>query len=150
MSEMRARDTGQDFTDDRACRFPSVLQALQTRDHREYEPAPEPVPSGQSQSQRRLISHSVGVDRRFCFTSEVIAGRQDAESPIPGGSAFFYLPWITQANVGNTYALASFASSRCARRRCDTAGGSLRRLCTTSTRQRTSPAGASAAGISSR
>lgn len=89
MSQMRARDTGQDFTDDRACRFPPVLQTLQTRDHREYEPEPEPVPSGQSQSQRRLISHSVGVDRRFCFTSEVIAGRQDAESPMLGGSAFF-------------------------------------------------------------
>ena len=86
---MRARDAGQDLTDDRACRFSSVLQTLQTRDHREYEPEPEPVPSGQSQSQRRLISHSVGVDRRFCFTSEVIAGRQDAESPMLGGSAFF-------------------------------------------------------------
>lgn len=89
MSQMRARDAGQDLTDDRACRFPSVLQTLQTRDRREYEPEPEPVPSGQSQSQRRLISHSVGVDRRFCFTSEVIAGRQDAESPMLGGSAFF-------------------------------------------------------------
>ena len=86
---MRARDAGQDLTDDRACRFPSVLQALQARNDREYEPEPEPVPSGQSQSQRRLISHSVGVDRRFCFTSEVIAGRQDAESPMLGGSAFF-------------------------------------------------------------
>ena len=150
MSQMRARDAGQDLTDDRAYRFPSVLQALQARNDREYEPEPEPVPSGQSQSQRRLISHSVGVDRRFCFTSEVIAGRQDAESPMLGGSAFFYCPWITQANVGNTYALASFASSRCARRRSDTAGASLRPLPTTSTQSRISRAGASAAGLSSR
>lgn len=64
---MRARDAGQDLTNDRACRFPFVLQALQTRNHREYEPEPEPVPRGQSQSQRRLNSHSVGVDRRFLF-----------------------------------------------------------------------------------
>lgn len=64
---MRARDAGQDLTNDRACRFPSVLQALQTRNHREYEPEPEPEPRGQSQSQRRLNSHSVGVDRRFLF-----------------------------------------------------------------------------------
>ena len=92
---MRARDAGQDFTNDRACRFPFILQVLQTRNDREYEPEPEPVPSGQSQSQRRLhsrktgqplrepepepapsgqsqsqrrlISHSVGVDRRFLF-----------------------------------------------------------------------------------
>ena len=120
---MRARDAGQDFTDDRACRFPSVLQALQTRDHREYEPEPEPVPSGQSQSQRRLISHSVGVDRRFCFTSEVIAGRQDAESPIPGGSAFFIchglhkqtLETLTRSRPSRAAALPGGAAIRQAR-----------------------------------
>lgn len=148
---MRARDAGQDSTDDRACRLPFVLQTLQTRNDREYEPEPEPVPRGQSQSQRRLNSHSVGVDRRFLFY--IRGDSRTAERRVSHAwrlGVFFICPWITQANVGNTYALASFASSRCARRRCDTAGGRLRRSCTTSTRQKTFPAGASAAGISSR
>lgn len=151
MSEMRARDAGQDLTNDRACRFPSVLQALQARNDREYEPEPEPVPSGQSQSQRRLISHSVGVDRRFLFYIRGDSRTASAPSlPYREARRFFICPWITQANVGNTYALASFASSRCARRRCVTAGASLRPLPITSTRSRISRAGAFAVGISSR
>lgn len=84
---MRARDAGQDLTNDRACRFPSVLQALQARNDREYEPEPEPVPSGQSQSQRRLISHSVGVDRRFLFYirgDSRTAGRRVSHTGRPG------------------------------------------------------------------
>ena len=122
---MRTRDAGQDLTNDRACRFPFVLQTLQTRNDREYEPEPEPVPPGQSQSQRRLISHSVGVDRRFCFTSEVIAGRQDAESPIPGGSVFFIshglhkqtLETLTRSRPSRAAAVPGGAALRQARAR---------------------------------
>ena len=64
---MRARDRSQDLADDGLDRFPPVLQTLQARNDREYEPEPEPVPRGQSQRQRRLNSHRVGVDRRFLF-----------------------------------------------------------------------------------